>query len=509
MKNFCYSLLLFAMGSCALGSSLQAQTADYSRRMVETHGKAWSADRQWDYVSGLVTKSILKTTTQYPDEAWSLTAYDWCKTFADNAINSDGSFKNFKKGNIDNIASGKVFFELYDRELARGTQEGADAAARYKTAADFLYNYLRNDYSRIQLAEGRGCFFHKDIYPNQMWLDGLYMGAAFYAEWQAKFAPDDDEAWSDIANQFITVHRHTYDADKKLNYHGWSADPTDKNSFWAKQDEPHLGCSSDFWGRGMGWFFASLVDVLDFMPADHPDYATLTQILQQVAEGLKARQDSQSGVWYQLLQYDDTFVGECGKKNYLEASASSMFTYAYLKALRLGLLDDSYRPMAEKAYQGLITTFVTENADKSLNLNHSCRSAGLGPASSPNRDGSASYYLCGGDVTEVSNEGKSIGPFIMASLEHELAVADAAAQSKLTADAQLTIARTADHITLTSAATDSIDAHLTFLTGGEAIASQRNVGTVTFPTDSLAAGVYMLYGTVDGRKYARKVFVVK
>ncbi|MBQ8866737.1 MAG: glycoside hydrolase family 88 protein [Bacteroidaceae bacterium] len=408
-----FSILLFSLG-------LQAQTADYSRRMVESHGKAWSADKKWDYVSGLVTKSLLKCTTQYPDEEWSLTAYDWCKFYADAALNEDGTFKAFKKGNIDNIASGKVFFELYHRELAKGKKAGKKNAAKYKAAADYLYNYLRTEYSRIQLPEGKGCFFHKDIYPNQMWLDGLYMGAAFYAEYLATFAPEDMEGWSDIANQFITVHRHTYDPEKKLNYHGWSADPADENSFWANQCGPFVGCSREFWGRGMGWFFAALVDVLEVMPKSHPDYTKLNGILAQVAEGLKQWQDDESGVWYQLLQYDDSFVGKCGIKNYLEASASCMFTYSYLKGVRLGLLDESYRPVAEKAYNGVIKTFVTENEDKTLNLNWSCRSAGLGPKKSPQRDGSASYYLCGSDVTIVSNEGKSLGPFIMASLEWEL-----------------------------------------------------------------------------------------
>ncbi len=407
---------------CLIASlSVQGQTADYSRRMVESQGKQWSADKSWDYVSGLVAKSLLKCTTQYPEDAWSLAAYDWCKFYADKALNEDGTFKAFKKGNIDNIASGKVFFELYYRELGRGTKAGKAEAAKYKAAMDFLYNYMRNEYSRIQMGDAKGCFFHKDIYPNQMWLDGLYMGAAFYAEWQAAFAPEDNEAWSDIANQFITVHRHTYDPVKKLNYHAWSADPTDANSFWANQTEPFLGCSKEFWGRGMGWFFAALVDVLEVMPKTHTDYAKLQTILQQVAEGLKEWQDKDSGVWYQLLQYDDTFVGTCGKPNYLEASASSMFTYSYLKALRLGLIDESYRAVAEKAYNGLITTFVTENSNGSINLNYSCRSAGLGPSKDRSRDGSASYYLCGGDVYIVSNEGKSIGPFIMASLEWELA----------------------------------------------------------------------------------------
>lgn len=396
----------------------------YSRRMTESQGKAWSADKSWDYVSGLVTKSLLKCTTQYPDDEWSKTAYEWCKQYADKALNSDGSFKSFKKGNIDNIASGKVFFELYHREKAKGTAEGEANATKYKAAAEYLYKYLRNDYSRIQTGDGKGGFFHKDIYPNQMWLDGLYMGAAFYAEYLYNFAPDDTEGWSDIANQFKTIHRHTYDAAKKLNYHGWSADPTDSNSFWAKQSGDYEGCSSEFWGRGMGWYFAALTDVLEMMPQSHADYAGLKDILQQVAEGLRQWQDDKSGVWYQLLQYDDTFVGECGSKNYLEASASCMFTYSYLKALRLGLIPESYRATAEKAYQGVLKTFVTENSDKSLNLIKSCKSAGLGPAKNPQRDGSASYYLCGSDVTVVSNEGKSIGPFIMASLEWEQAYGD-------------------------------------------------------------------------------------
>lgn len=398
---------------------MTAPVTYYSRRMVESQGKAWSADKGWDYVSGLVTKALLKCTTQYPEDAWSLTAYDWCKQYADAALNTDGSFKNFKKGNIDNIASGKVFFELYQRELAKGTEEGKANAAKYKAAADYLYNYLRYDYSRIQLEDGKNGFFHKDIYPNQMWLDGLYMGAAFYAEYLANFAPTDMDGWSDVACQFITIHSHTYNPEKKLNYHGWSADPEDSNSFWANPEGEYKGCSSEFWGRGMGWYFAALVDVLEVMPEEHADYAALKTILSQVAEGLAQWQDGQSGVWYQLLQYDDTFVGECDKRNYLEASASCMFTYSYLKALRLGLVSDAYRSVAEKAYKGVLATFVTENSDKTLNLNFSCRSAGLGPAKSPQRDGSASYYLCGSDVTVVSNEGKSIGPFIMASLEWE------------------------------------------------------------------------------------------
>ena len=136
----------------------------------------------------------------------------------------------------------------------------------------YLYNYLRYEYSRIPEGDAKGGFFHKDIYPQQMWLDGLYMGAAFYAEWLHNFAANDMDGWSDIANQFIIIHRHTYDANKQLNYHAWAADPNDVNAFWANKKEPFLGCSKEFWGRGMGWFFAALVDVLEVMPQSHPDY---------------------------------------------------------------------------------------------------------------------------------------------------------------------------------------------------------------------------------------------
>lgn len=399
---------------------MTAKDSDYSKRMILSQGEAWSAQKSWDYVSGLVTKSILKATTQYPQDDWSLTAYDWCKYYADAALNSDGSFKNFKKGNIDNIASGKVFFELYDRELSKGTAQGDANAAKYKAAAEYLYNYLRYEYSRIDLEDGKGGFYHKDVYPYQMWLDGLYMGAAFYAEYLHHFAPDDAEGWSDVANQFITIHRHTYDSEVQLNYHGWSAKPSDANSFWAKTSGDYVGCSSEFWGRGMGWYFAALTDVLELMPATHENFSELRNILCQVAAGLQRWQDPVSGVWYQLLRYDDSYKGTCGQKNYLEASASCMFAYSYLKALRLGLIDETYRETAERAYKGALETFITENADASLNINQSCRSAGLGPAYNRQRDGSASYYLCGSDVTIVSNEGKAIGPFIMASLEWEL-----------------------------------------------------------------------------------------
>ena len=258
-----------------------------------------------------------------------------------------------------------------------------------------------------------------------MWLDGLYMGPALYAEWEGNFGLTNSKAeryasWDDIALQFDTVFKYTWDAEKKLNYHAWSADPMNKASkFWAN---PANGRSAEFWGRGVGWFFAALVDVLEYMPRDHAARKRLVNYTNLVADGLKDRQDAESGAWYQLLQYDNSLKGEsCDVNNYLESSASSMFTYAYFKGVRLGILKKKiYLPIAEKAYKGLIENFVVEEANAKIKLIQSCESAGL----SGTRKGDANYYLCGSDVAIHNNtEGKVLGPFIMASLEYEKYVA--------------------------------------------------------------------------------------
>lgn len=413
-KNF---LTLFLMMN-SLG--MQAQEL-YSQAMAESQAKSWTQRPKWDYVSGLVTKSLLKICEQYPGAAGTDSLYQWSKAYTDLALNEDGSFKDFKKGNIDNIASGKILFEVYRHEAALDQKNGTQNAERYKKAANWLHKYLVLEYPRIKGKGANGAFFHKAIYPNQMWLDGLYMGAAFYAEWVSINDPKNMAAWSDIAQQFIYVNQHTYNPITGLNYHAWSATPEDENSFWARKEGPFRGCSPEFWGRGMGWFFAALVDVLEYMPKEHEDYSKLEAITNQVASGLKSWQDEKSGCWYQLLQYNDSFISQCGAANYLESSASSMFTYAYLKGIRLGILPrEEYLPTALKAYQGLLDTFITKNEDGSININQSCRSAGLGPAKDPARDGTADYYLCGPDIAKVNNEGKAIGPFIMASLEYEL-----------------------------------------------------------------------------------------
>ena len=421
--------------SCSHAAAGQNQSPLYSQWMVESQGLQWVNDHDWDYVPGLVAKAVIKAWAQYPEKN---EYFDAVKAYADRAIGADGRIK-VGESNVDDLAAGKIFFELIQQMQTTGDTV---AANKYRFAVDFLRSKLKYEHARIQEPlPGAGVFWHKKIYPNQVWLDGLYMGAAFYAEWQANFAPDDTESWSDIAKQFKIIHPYTYNAGTGLNYHAWSADPADANSFWAKKDKPFKGTSKEFWGRGMGWYFAALADVLECMPQTHPDYPELVRIFNEVAAGLKAHQDANTGLWTQLLQYpagtvfyaknypyladcDTKFQATDTRENYFESSASSMFACGFLKGLRLGVLDrDVYEPVARRAYQGLIDTFISGQETGTVSINQICLSAGLGPANKPARDGSAEYYLFydkgreAGDI--VSNEGKAIGPFILASLEFE------------------------------------------------------------------------------------------
>ena len=396
---------------------IDSRMGDFRNKTKTSHFLTPTSNRNvdWDYVPGLVAKAIIKAWEQYKNEPWSAYYFDGIQDYADHVTMHLG------ESNIDDLNAGKIFFELYRGALEKGQTE---KAATYKANITTCRNLLKYNHNRIgSHLPGAGGFWHKLQYVNQMWLDGSYMGPALYAEWQGNFGHELGEAdnlasWDDIVMQFDTVFKYTWDADKKLNYHAWSAEPLNKASkFWA---DPVTGKSLEFWGRGVGWFFAALVDVLEFMPANHPGRTRLIHYTNLVADGLKDRQDKASGCWHQLLQYDNTLKGSnCDVYNYLESSATAMFTYAYYKGIRLGVLDKTiYQPVADKAYKGFIRNFVIEEGDGKIKLIQSCESAGL----SGNRKGDADYYLCGRDVAiHNDTEGKVLGPFIMASLEYELA----------------------------------------------------------------------------------------
>lgn len=440
MKKILYAASLVVL--CNSCTQPKSPSVIYSQKMVEevalktflsNKKEQQLATAHWDYVPGLVAFGVLKAWKQYPERT---DYYDAVKAYADFCLNG-GDTVRVGESNIDDLAAGKIFFTLYETEMKKGNSVDA---GRYRTCATFLRDKLKYHHKRIEAPKpGAGGFFHKAIYPDQMWLDGLYMGASMYAEWQAMFGEMTGEeenmhSWTDITSQFTTIHRYTYDKEKKINYHGWSADPENDNSFWARAEGEYMGCSQEFWARGMGWYFAAVIDVLDLMPQSHAGYQQLVAIANDIAEGLALYQDKDSGSWYQLVQYDDRIssdnqgdlvAGEiynvCDKPNYLEASASGMFTYAYLKGMRIGVLDkEQYNDIAHKAYQGLLTNFIRRDENGSLKIIQSCASAGLGPAKDPSRTGTVNYYLCGKDVGITQNEGKAIGPFIMASLEHEL-----------------------------------------------------------------------------------------
>ena len=398
-----YKFLFFMLLFLVIGMTSHATSKlPYSQRMAQSQMARSGASTDWDYPTGLFVESVLKVYDQYGGDNY----YNYALNFAKATVNASGKIGTrykYTAYTLDNINPGMFLMEVYKK----------DGSSQYKTALDTLYKQLQN-----QPRTPEGGFWHKNSYPNQMWLDGLYMASRFYALYDVKYNAGNQ--LDDVVKQFSLIHSKTYDATYQLNYHAWSATPANANSFWAKQADPFKGCSPEFWARGLGWYAAALVDVLEVLPAGYAKRQDLIDILNQVATGIKRWQDPATGCWYQLLRYDKTLVSN-GTANYVEASASSMFTYAILKAVRLGLLSKTdYLSTGTKAYQGLINNFISEDASGKLSLNRICSSAGLGPSANPSRNGTIDYYLNGPDAGMiVSNDLKGVGPFIMASIEYE------------------------------------------------------------------------------------------
>jgi unsaturated rhamnogalacturonyl hydrolase len=267
---------------------------------------------------------------------------------------------------------------------------------KYYKAAATLREQLKG-----QPRTSEGGFWHKKRYPNQMWLDGLYMGEPFYAEYASVF--HQPGAFDDIANQFIWMEKHARDPKTGLLYHGWDESKKEK---WAS---PVTGCSPNFWGRAMGWYGMALVDVLDYFPANHPKRAALLQILSRYAAAIEKAQNPQSGLWWDVLD----MPGKTG--NYEEASASCMFVYTLAKAARLHYLPETHLAAAKKGYAGIVKTFLQTDAAGLLNLKGTVAVSGLG--GEPYRDGSYSYYV--GEKVVV-NDPKGVGAFLLAANEMEL-----------------------------------------------------------------------------------------
>lgn len=310
--------------------------------------------------------------------------YDYVREWADTIVNGKGEIYLYRMDdyNLDFINPGKVLFDVY--------RETGDK--KYKKAMDVLVRQLSRHPRTLE-----GAFWHKLVYQHQIWLDGLYMASPFLAQYGAEF--NKPELIDDAVNQFLICARHTYDEKTGLYYHAWDESHRQR---WAN---PLTGQSPNFWGRSMGWWFMALVDMLDYVPQDHVYRPELLRIINNLAQVLPAYQDA-DGLWYQVLDQPQR------EGNFPEASVTSMFMYAYAKAVNKGYIAADYRKVAEKAFNGLMKTLIRENPDKTLTLTRCCAVGGLG--GKPYRDGSFEYYI--GERMR-DNDAKATGPFIMGCIE--------------------------------------------------------------------------------------------
>jgi len=341
------------------------------------------ARHKWHYEQGLMLNALYTLWQQTGDRRYC----DFIEKNIDQFVEDDGTIRSYKQGDykLDDIGPGRTLLRLYH-------QTGDE---RYKKAADLLRQQLAN-----QPRTAAGGFWHKQIYPWQMWLDGLYMAAPFYAEYGKEFADQPD--YADIINQFKLIYSKTYDPRTGLLYHGWDEK---RQQIWA---DPKTGLSQHFWGRGTGWYLMALVDVLEIIPRDAPDRELLLQQLNDLAKAVAKVRDADSRIWYQVLNLKDR------EGNYRESSASAMFIYSYAKGVNLGYLPAEYRDLAEESFRGFLTEFVVVNDSGLVDLLHACSGAGLG--GKQQRDGSFEYYI---GESQRMNDFKAIGPFIMAAIELE------------------------------------------------------------------------------------------
>jgi len=389
--------ILAALTTVSCNHAAKTNSADetdteksYPVLMGETLMKEWpdlwtieGGRLKWSYTLGLISSAMLDLYEFTDDDRY----LDYVEHFADTAVTDQGRIRTYKLSdyNIDKVNSGKMLLRLY-------AITGKD---KYKIAADTLRKQL-NGHPQTEI----GGFWHKKRYPHQMWLDGLYMGGPFFAQYTSLFGDPAD--FDQVVRWFLNMEKVARDPETGLLYHGWDESRQQK---WA---DPETGQSSNFWGRGMGWYGMALVDVLDFIPLDHPGRDSIIAITRRMANAIVSVQDPESGIWYQVLDQG----GREG--NYLEGSASAMFSYFLLKAVNKGYIDrETFEDPARAAYQGMIDTLVTKKDDGTLVISPVCQVAGLG--GNPYRDGSYEYYI---HERRRDNDPKATGPFIMAGIEY-------------------------------------------------------------------------------------------
>jgi unsaturated rhamnogalacturonyl hydrolase len=338
---------------------------------------------KWHYEQGLMLNALYRLWQVTGDRQY----YNFICENINLYVSEDGNISSYRQNDykLDDIGPGRALLWLYENTNV----------AKYKKAADLLRQQLERQPRTVE-----GGFWHKQIYPWQMWLDGLYMAAPFYTQYALMF--NETEDLNDVVNQFTYLAQHTFDAETGLYYHGWDERRIQK---WAN---PETGCSASFWGRAIGWYMMALVDVLGLLPQDYQRREELVTIIRQLSASVLKYRDPESRVWYQVIDQGNR------TGNYLEASASAMFVYAFTKGANQGYLDDTYRKEARYSFEGILHEFVQVDSTGLVNMLQTCSSAGLG--GKDQRDGSFEYYI---NEPQRVNDFKAIGPFILGAIELE------------------------------------------------------------------------------------------
>lgn len=333
----------------------------------------------WNYIDGCMLISLITLYKKTGENKY----LDFVKNFVDFFVNENGEIAYYKKEeyNLDNINEGRVLFDLYD-------ETGLE---KYKKAAIFLFEQLKEQPRNMY-----GSFWHKKIYPNQVWLDGLFMAQVFSYRYQQYFG---DKDFSDVINQFRNVEKYMKDPVTGLYYHGFDCT---KKMFWANEK----GLSKNFWLRSLGWYFAALADVTSYMD-DGEVKEEFKGYLKNAVDSVLKFQDKNTKMFYQVVNM--------GKRenNYVETSGSALIAYAILKGVNSGILDKSYALIGKEIFDGICNTYLVDNGD-SLELKGICLVAGLGPENKRNRDGSYEYYM---SEPIVSTDAKGVAPFVLAYVE--------------------------------------------------------------------------------------------
>ncbi len=387
MKRMILLAALCCLAACAKKTeepmSVRMVRSEIKRAPEATFLDGQEGNYKWNYTTGLELRSFLAVSRTY-----DIPEFDaYVRAWYDGVLDAFGAIQgkyDLEKFNLDHICPARTLLSLYQTTPDK----------RYAMAIGQAREQLKR-----QPRTEAGAFWHKQAYPYQVWLDGLYMAEPFYAVYAD--ISHETAIFDDVVTQFKVAAEKTYDPATGLYRHAWDES---KQMFWA---DPVTGQSAHCWGRALGWYTMALVEVLPFFPENHPGKAELQGILEGILATLPKYADSETGMWYQVLDSP----GREG--NYLESTCSAMFTYAYLRAAREGYaVPASVDPKA--LYEALVKRFIREDKDGTLNLTDCCAVAGLG--GKENRSGTFDYYV---NEKIIENDPKGVGPFIWASLEYE------------------------------------------------------------------------------------------